>query len=73
MPRGAQSTLDGEDALNVRGVDEVAIGELAASLWVTLHELSPQSASLEEAFMELIEDSIEYHGAPTASQQEDHR
>jgi hypothetical protein len=27
-----------------------------------LHELAPQLASLEEAFMELTEDSIEYRG-----------
>jgi ABC-2 type transport system ATP-binding protein len=40
----------------------VAIGDLAASLRVTLHELSPELASLEEAFMELTEESIEYHG-----------
>jgi ABC-2 type transport system ATP-binding protein len=40
-----------------------AIGDLAASIPVTLHELSPESASLEEAFMELTEESIEYHGA----------
>ena len=43
------------------------IGELAASLPVVLHELSPQSASLEEAFMELTEASIEYHGSPSST------
>jgi ABC-2 type transport system ATP-binding protein len=30
-----------------------------------LHELSPQSASLEEAFMELTQDSVEYHATTT--------
>jgi ABC-2 type transport system ATP-binding protein len=39
---------------------------LAAKIPVVLHELAPQSASLEEAFMELTEDSIEYHGTTTA-------
>ena len=49
--------------MSVRGADEVAIGEMAAKIPVVLHELAPQSASLEEAFMELTEDSIEYHGS----------
>jgi ABC-2 type transport system ATP-binding protein len=61
--RGAHTALEDDGGLRVRGMDEVAIGDLAASLPVTLHELSPQSASLEEAFMELTEQSIEYHGA----------
>ena len=52
-----------DGALIVRGMDKEAIGDLAASLPVTLHELAAESASLEEAFMELTEQSIEYHGA----------
>jgi ABC-2 type transport system ATP-binding protein len=60
--QGAQTALE-DGALRVRGMDEVAIGDLAASLQVTLHELAPELASLEEAFMELTEDSVEYHGA----------
>jgi len=46
------------------------IGELAASASVVLHELSPQLASLEEAFMELTSGSLEFgeHGpAPAAA------
>jgi ABC-2 type transport system ATP-binding protein len=60
--RGAQTVFE-DGALTVRGMDEVAIGDLAAGLLVTLHELSPESASLEDAFMELTDESIEYHGA----------
>jgi ABC-2 type transport system ATP-binding protein len=60
--QGARTTVE-DGVLTVRGMDETAIGDLAASLLVTLHELSPESASLEEAFMELTEESIEYHGA----------
>jgi ABC-2 type transport system ATP-binding protein len=59
--QGAQTALE-ESALSVHGMDEVAIGDVAARLLVALHELSPQSASLEEAFMELTEESVEYHG-----------
>jgi ABC-2 type transport system ATP-binding protein len=58
----AQTVLE-DGALIVRGMDKEAIGDLAASLPVTLHELAAESASLEEAFMELTEQSIEYHGA----------
>jgi ABC-2 type transport system ATP-binding protein len=60
---GAATVLEEDGSLTVRGKDESAIGELAASIPVVLHELSPQSASLEEAFMELTESSVEYHGA----------
>jgi ABC-2 type transport system ATP-binding protein len=60
--QGAQTASE-DGALIVRGMDKEAIGDLAASLTITLHELAPESASLEEAFMELTEESIEYHGA----------
>ena len=36
------------------------IGELAASASVVLHELTPQLASLEDAFLELTSDSLEF-------------
>jgi ABC-2 type transport system ATP-binding protein len=52
---------DDADALVVSGVDSAAIGELAAKHNVVLHELSPQRGSLEEAFMQLTGDSVEYH------------
>jgi len=64
--KGAITVPEEDGSLSVRGLDEVAIGDLAASIPVPLHELAPQSASLEEAFMELTESSIEYHGTPAA-------
>jgi ABC-2 type transport system ATP-binding protein len=45
--------------LTVTGIDAPKIGELAASGSVVLHELTPQ-ASLEEAFLELTSDSVEF-------------
>jgi ABC-2 type transport system ATP-binding protein len=60
---GSVSTLtDGPDAgaLMVVGLPAPRIGELAASGSVVLHELSPQQATLEEAFMELTAGSLEY-------------
>jgi ABC-2 type transport system ATP-binding protein len=60
---GASAAVEDDGSIVVRGIDAVAIGDLAASIQVALHELSPQSASLEEAYMELTEDSVEYQGA----------
>ncbi|MEU7302692.1 ATP-binding cassette domain-containing protein [Streptomyces sp. NPDC007206] len=51
----------GEDALEVEGGKAERIGELAAQYGIVLHELSPQQASLEEAFMQLTADAVEYH------------
>jgi ABC-2 type transport system ATP-binding protein len=47
-------------ALQVSGLDTAAVGELAALHRVVLHELAPRSASLEEAFMELTKDSVDF-------------
>jgi ABC-2 type transport system ATP-binding protein len=54
----ALSTPDG--ALSVTGLTREAIGELAAANGVVLHELALIQASLEEAFMELTEDSVDF-------------
>lgn len=52
-----------DGALTVTGLAAATIGDLAALHQISLHELTPQRASLEEAFFELTEDSVEYHGA----------
>ena len=41
--------------------DLVFLGEMAAEHRITLHELSPQQASLEEAFMQMTAESVQYH------------
>ncbi|MGW7201354.1 ABC transporter ATP-binding protein [Streptomyces chryseus] len=48
-------------SLEVDGVSAEQLGELAARHRLVLHELSPQQASLEEAFMQLTAESVEYH------------
>ena len=58
---GGQVQVDNTGALVVSGLDAARIGELAAAAGVVLHELAPQRASLEEAFMELTQDSVEFH------------
>jgi ABC-2 type transport system ATP-binding protein len=57
---GIEPRPDG--AMEVSGLDGPGIGDLAASLGIAVHELTPQTASLEEAFMELTRDSVEFHG-----------
>ena len=54
--------------IRVSGMESPAIGELAARDGIVLHELTPQRASLEEAFMELTRDSVEYHAAGAVAQ-----
>ena len=63
--RGAAVTAQTDGGLAVTGLDAAQIGDLAAARGIALHELTPRHASLEEAFMELTSDSVEYHaGAP---------
>jgi ABC-2 type transport system ATP-binding protein len=50
------------DVLEVSGLTPAQIGDTARDLGVALHELTPQRASLEEAFMEMTRDDVEYHG-----------
>jgi ABC-2 type transport system ATP-binding protein len=48
------------DVLEVRGLTATQIGEAAAANQIVLHELTPQQASLEEAFMTLTRDDVEF-------------
>src|ERR1022692_4333011 len=51
---------DQASQLRVTGLEAPRIGELAAAGAIVLHELTPQRGSLEEAFMELTADSVEF-------------
>jgi ABC-2 type transport system ATP-binding protein len=63
------ATPDGSAELEVRGLSAERIGDLAFAAGVPLHLLAPSRASLEEAFMELTADSVEYQGAAHESPQ----
>ncbi len=63
---GGQVAANGDGAMTVTGLTAPRIGELAAREGLVLHELTPQLASLEEAFMEVTHDSVEY-GAQTSN------
>jgi ABC-2 type transport system ATP-binding protein len=54
----------------IHGLDSEQIGELAAERGIALHELTPQIASLEEAFMELTRDAVEFHGGDAPAEAE---
>jgi len=45
----------------ISGLDSEQVGTLAAGHGIVLYELTPHRASLEEAFMELTRDELEYH------------
>ncbi|PWW24797.1 ABC-2 type transport system ATP-binding protein [Geodermatophilus normandii] len=53
--------------LDLRGVDAADVGEIACAHGIALHELSPRSATLEEAYMSLTQDAVEYRSDLTAT------
>ncbi len=55
----------GGHELQVEGTAE-EVGELANSLSIPLHHLSEVQHSLEQAYLELTGDSVEFHGGGTA-------
>ncbi|HKI91821.1 MAG TPA: ATP-binding cassette domain-containing protein, partial [Gaiellaceae bacterium] len=59
-------------AVEVHGLTAEQIGDLAAGEGIALHELAPQQASLEDAFMELTRDDVEFatllDGEPVAEE-----
>jgi len=61
---------DGEAGeLEVSGLSEERVGDIAFAHGIRLHHLAPSRASLEQAFMELTADRVEYHaGLPETRQ-----
>lgn len=60
VAEGAEVTSYGEQGLAVSGVGPELIGDLALRHRLPIHELTPQNASLEAAFMELTAESAEF-------------
>jgi ABC-2 type transport system ATP-binding protein len=54
------------DVLEVDGLDSEAVGRVAFTHGLLLHELVPHGASLEEAFMDLTRDDVEYRASAAA-------
>ncbi|MCU1581207.1 MAG: type transport system ATP-binding protein [Microbacteriaceae bacterium] len=51
--------------LEVTGLTAARIGELAAEERIVLHELAPINGSLEDAYLALTQDEVEYHAGGT--------
>ncbi len=56
--------------LDVEGLPAAYIGDVAAAHGIPLHQLAAREVSLEEAFMALTSDAVEYHGTAGASHPE---
>jgi ABC-2 type transport system ATP-binding protein len=67
--KGATAATDGDGAIEVRGMTAAEIGDLAFAEGIRLHELATVRASLEEAYMEVTADSVEYHADVPGSAQ----
>ena len=57
---GIRPSVTDDGAILVEGVPSAQVGEVAAQSSLTVHELTPVRASLEDAFMELTSDAVEY-------------
>ncbi|HWV27665.1 MAG TPA: ABC transporter ATP-binding protein [Aeromicrobium sp.] len=62
--QGAEVARHGEE-LRVQAMDAPTVGEVVAADSLVLHELTLVRSSLEDAFMELTADSVEYHAQST--------
>jgi ABC-2 type transport system ATP-binding protein len=60
LARAGIGFTDAEGAVEVTGAPIEQIGDIAGQVGVTLHELSAQAGSLEEAFIQLTGDAVEY-------------
>ncbi|MHB1288806.1 MAG: ABC transporter ATP-binding protein, partial [Georgenia sp.] len=62
LVRAAGATVASTEAgvLDLHGLTAEQVGQTAAAHGIVLHELTPQRASLEEAYMSLTQDAVEY-------------
>ncbi len=54
-------------AVEVTGTTAQVIGEAAAAAGIVLHELSPRTGTLEDSYLSLTADAVEYHSSPAQS------
>ncbi len=64
---GAAANVEPDGSIVATGLSSAEVGELAADRILTLHELSPLTGSLEDAFMELTHDAVEYRSGSGSS------
>jgi ABC-2 type transport system ATP-binding protein len=63
---GARVTRTGDDVLEVTGPTAAGIGDLARDLRISVHGLTPRQVSLEEAYMDMTRDAVEFHASTTS-------
>jgi len=61
--RGATVTKQDDGGLAVTGLDAPAIGDLAAEHGIAVHALIPRTASLEDAYLDLTGESVDFRAA----------
>jgi ABC-2 type transport system ATP-binding protein len=61
-------TASDDGTLEIAGLSAEQVGEQAAARGLVLHELTPVRASLEEAFMDVTRDEVEFHGLTGAEE-----
>ncbi len=66
LARGAVVDAGADGTLLVAGLDAACVGDLAADHGIRLRELSTRSASLEEAFLKLTQDSTDFRAGEVA-------
>jgi len=64
---GVTTAMVEPELLEIAGLAAERIGEVAAAHGIVLHELTPQQATLEEAFMTLTNDDVEFRAAAQPS------
>ncbi|MFZ0668087.1 MAG: ATP-binding cassette domain-containing protein [Acidimicrobiales bacterium] len=60
---GAEVSVEPDGALTVKGMSSAEIGDLANTRSLTIHELTPVRGSLEDAFMDLTNESVEFRSS----------
>jgi ABC-2 type transport system ATP-binding protein len=63
----ADVQLASDGTLTVTGLEAAAVADLASAHGLPVHELSVHAASLEEAFIELTNGSLDYQANPHAA------
>jgi ABC-2 type transport system ATP-binding protein len=64
---GASTDPEPDGSLSVRGISREKVGQVAWDHSIMLHELATQSATLEEAFVESTEGSVQFSGSASSS------
>lgn len=57
---GARISLEGDAIAMIMGLEANQVGEIAFQHGVEIHELAPQKQTLEDAYMKLTQDSVQF-------------